>query len=189
MSDQGFISPGLDAQRVFRTLLAALAEPGRVLPIEPGCSPPDGIDPAAAAMVLTLCDGDTPLWLAPGMAAAAEFFRFHTGAPIVAAADALFLLAEAAERPPLAALRLGTPDYPDRSATLILTVAALEKSPGWRLSGPGIASSRSFRPRPLDDGFLGEWQENQARFPLGVDILFAAHDRVAGLPRNTRVEG
>lgn len=189
MADQGFLAPALDAQRVFRTLLAALAEPGRVFAIDPGCTPPDGIDPAAAAMVLTLCDGDTPLWLAPSMQAATDYFRFHTGAPIVSAPeDALFLVAGAAERPPLASLHEGTLEYPDRSATLLLAVSTLDEDQGWRLSGPGIAGSRAFQVQPLDKRFPTEWRDNHAGFPLGVDALFAARDRIAGLPRSTRLE-
>jgi alpha-D-ribose 1-methylphosphonate 5-triphosphate synthase subunit PhnH len=189
MAEQGFAAPVFDAQRVFRAVLSALGEPGRVLAVDPCCAPPEGMDPAAAAVVLALCDGDTPLWLAPRMAAAAGFFRFHAGAAIVPRpADALFLVADAAERPPLAALSPGTPEYPDRSATLVLVVGSLDEGRGWLLSGPGITGSRRFLPQPVDDRLLGECKENQARFPLGVDILFTARNRVAGLPRSTRVE-
>lgn len=192
MTEQGFDNPVLDAQRIFRTVLTALSEPGRVLPIDPACTPPDMIDPAAAAIALTLCDADTPIWLAPSMAGAANFFRFHLGAPIVAASEALFLLARADERPKLRDLCTGTPDYPDRSATLILSVDHLDEGTGWQLSGPGIAGSRRFHAQPLASDFQAdfsdEWQANHARFPQGVDILFTACTRIAGLPRSTRLE-
>lgn len=189
MNEQGFVEPVYDSQRIFRTLLTALAEPGRVLPIEPGCVPPLGLAAAAVSIILALCDGDTPLWLSPGMRGTADFFRFHTGAPIVSAAeDALFALATAAEQPPLAALCAGTADYPDRSATLVLTVSELATTRGWQISGPGIAGTRRFQPQPVKNGFLAEWHENHSRFPLGVDILFAARDCVAGLPRSVRLE-
>lgn len=187
MTEQGFADPVFDSQRIFRTLLTALAEPGRVLSIKPGCIPPAGLDAVAVAIVLAMCDGDTPLWLGPSMRSASDFFRFHTGAPIVGAVeDALFALATAAEQPPLAALCAGTADYPDRSATLILAVSELTS--GWQISGPGIAGARSFQPRPLKNGFLAEWRANHARFPLGIDILFAARERIAGLPRSAKLE-
>jgi alpha-D-ribose 1-methylphosphonate 5-triphosphate synthase subunit PhnH len=189
MAEQGFANPVFDSQRIFRASLTALAEPGRIMPIKPACIPPTGLDAAAVAMALALCDGDTPLWLCPSLRGAADFFRFHTGSPIVAGLeDASFAIATAAQRPPLAALRAGTADYPDRSATLILAVSDLTNVDGWRLSGPGIAGTRSFQPRPIDDGFVAEWRENHARFPLGIDILFAAEDRVAGLPRSCKLE-
>jgi alpha-D-ribose 1-methylphosphonate 5-triphosphate synthase subunit PhnH len=142
------------------------------------------------AAVLALCDGDTPLWLDPPTRAASHFIRFHTGAPIVAApGEALFLLAEARHRPALALLQPGTPEYPDRSATLILSVEALREGEGWRLAGPGIAGTRRLSVRGLDERFAAEWRENHGRFPLGVDVVFTARDAVAGLPRSTVLEG
>jgi alpha-D-ribose 1-methylphosphonate 5-triphosphate synthase subunit PhnH len=189
MVEHAFQSLVFDAQRVFRTVLTALSEPGRILSIETGCVPPDPLDPVAAAIVLTLCDSDTPLWLAPNLAAAASFIRFHTGAPIVTRpADAMFAVAGAAQRPPLAALNPGTPEYPDGAATLVLTVEALDGSVGWSLCGPGIAGSRTFLPRGIDSDFAGEWRSNRAGFPLGVDVLFAARSQVAGLPRSTTLK-
>ncbi|MGO9134490.1 MAG: phosphonate C-P lyase system protein PhnH [Methylovirgula sp.] len=188
MSECGFAIPGLDAQSVFRTVLTALAEPGRIMPFESLCTPPVGVDPAAAAIVLALCDIDTPLWLSPSLGTAGDYFRFHAGTPIVAASsEALFLLSTADERPALDTLSAGTPDYPDRSATLIVSVDAIEDK-GWQLSGPGIASIRTMLPRPIDAGFVSEWRANHARYPLGIDMIFTARDRVAGLPRSTRLE-
>jgi alpha-D-ribose 1-methylphosphonate 5-triphosphate synthase subunit PhnH len=190
MAEQGFQNPVFDAQRVFRTILTALAEPGRILPAEAGCVPPHPLDPVAAAIVLSLCDADTPLWLAPNLAPAVAFIRFHTGAPIVAKpADAMFAIAGAAQRPPLSALNPGTPEYPDRAATLILAVDALDDSAGWSLSGPGILGARTFLPCGIDDAFTGEWRASRAEFPLGIDVLFAARDRLAGLPRSTTLGG
>lgn len=189
MVERGFAEPVFDAQRVFRVVLTAIAEPGRVLPLDPGCTPPGSIDPAAAAAVLALCDTDTPLWLSPAIADAGDFFGFHTGAPIAATAgDALFVLATAAERPPLASLCAGTVDYPDRSATLILAVQTIVGGDGWRLSGPGIADVRAVLPQPIDDRFADEWRQNHARFPLGIDVVLTARDHIAGLPRSTRLE-
>ena len=189
MAEQGFQNPVHDAQRIFRTLLTALSEPGRILPLEPCCAPPAGLDPAAAAVILALCDGDTPLWLSPCFADAADFFRFHTGAPIVAdPGAALFALAGASERPSLSALFPGTADYPDRAATLVLAVDRIEGYRGWRLSGPGIPGQRMMLAGPLDAAFAEEWRQNRQRFPLGVDVLFTAGNQVAGLPRSTMME-
>jgi alpha-D-ribose 1-methylphosphonate 5-triphosphate synthase subunit PhnH len=189
MDEHGFIAPSRDAQRIFRMLLTALSEPGRVMSVEPACAPPPPLDPAAAAIVLALCDGDTPVWLAPHLAQAADFIRFQTGAPITGALQsASFVVTDHGRRPPLAGLNQGTPEYPDRAATLILSVPALEEGIGWRLSGPGIAGCRSLRVHGIDAAFVAEWQATQARFPLGVDVVFCARDRFAGLPRSTRLE-
>jgi len=189
MAERGFDQPVRAAQQVFRSLLRALAEPGRVETLAPCCAPPAGVDPAAAAILLALVDADTPLWLDRVSAPAADFFRFHTGVPIVAAPEAAsFLLAQPRNRPALSLLAAGSADYPDRSATLILAVDGLSDRP-WRLSGPGIAGTSGFGVAGIDAHFAGEWRENHARFPLGADVFFAARDRVAGLPRSTVLEG
>jgi alpha-D-ribose 1-methylphosphonate 5-triphosphate synthase subunit PhnH len=189
MAEAGFLTPVFDAQRMFRAVLTALAEPGRVLDVEPRCVPPPPFDPVAAAVILTLCDGDTPVWLAAPFAQAADFIRFQTGAPIAPAlGSAHFAVADADCRPPLSALNQGSPDYPDRAATLVLTVAALEEGRGWRLAGPGIPDRRLFLPHGIDSKFAREWRETSARFPLGVDVVFAARGRIAALPRSTRLE-
>lgn len=189
MAECGFLAPVFDAQRVFRTLLTALAEPGRVMPVAPACAPPLPLDPAAAAIVLALCDGDTPVWLAPPLASATDFIRFHTGAPITPTlSSARFVVTDHDHCPPLSALDQGTPEYPDRAATLILAVAGLEEGIGWRLSGPAIPDRRRLLPLGIDDRFAAERQANETRFPLGVDIVFTARDRLAGLPRSTRLD-
>jgi len=189
MGERGFDQPVLAAQQVFRALLRAMAEPGRVEALTPCCTPPAGVDPSAAAILLALVDADTPLWLDPALAHAADFFRFHTGAPIVAAPEAAsFLLARARNRPAVSLLAAGSADYPDRSATLILAVDGFGDGP-WRLSGPGVATKRGFGVAGIDANFSGEWRENHARFPLGIDVFFAARDRIAGLPRSTVLEG
>jgi alpha-D-ribose 1-methylphosphonate 5-triphosphate synthase subunit PhnH len=189
MAESGFLAPVFDAQRIFRAVLTALAEPGRILDVEPRCVPPPPLDPVAAAIILTLCDGDTPVWLAAPFAPAADFVRFQIGAPIAPAlSSAHFVVADAEHRPLLSALNQGTPEYPDCAATLILAVAGLEEGRGWRLAGPGIPDRRLFLPHGIDSRFVREWQEASARFPLGVDVVFAARGRIAALPRSTRLE-
>jgi alpha-D-ribose 1-methylphosphonate 5-triphosphate synthase subunit PhnH len=189
MAERGFDQPVLAAQQVFRALLTALSEPGRVLDLAPACAPPAGLDPAAAAILLALADADTPVWLDAAWSPAADFVRFHTGAPLVAAPEAAsFLLAEARHRPALAALEAGSAEYPDRSATLILAVDGFADGP-WRLKGPGIAQTRGFGVAGIDASFAAEWRANHARFPQGVDVFFAARTAVAGLPRSTVLEG
>ncbi len=37
--------------------------------------------------------------------------------------------------------------------------------------------------------FLAQWARNRAGFPLGVDLILVAGDRIACLPRSTRILG
>ena len=59
----GFHDPQLDAQRVFRQLLQAMARPGQIVPIDRLPEAPKPLSGGAAALALTLFDLDTPIWL------------------------------------------------------------------------------------------------------------------------------
>jgi len=188
----GFADPVLDAQACFRTLLEAFAHPGRVLSLS--CPPaPAPLWPTTAAILQTLVDRDTPLWVdqpSAGADAAMAFVRFHCGTRVVAdLASAAFVLATGPDTlPPLDTVPQGDDSSPERSATLILQVAGLTAGERVTLSGPGIASTTNLTVNGLPNGFWREWMANHARFPRGIDVLFAAPDAVAALPRTTKVE-
>ena len=187
----GFADPVLDAQRVFRGVMEALARPGSLQPLADLPEVPAPLTPELAAIALALADADAPLWLdAPlaGAPAVAEFLRFHTGAPIVKdPAEAAFaLVADQARCPPHEGFAQGTPDYPDASTTLVLALPRQEGGKLLLLEGPGIEGCRSVTP-PLPEGFVARLKRNRKRFPLGLDHLLALPGAVMGLPRSTRV--
>ncbi len=187
----GFADPVLDSQAAFRGCLAALATPGTVVNIGTGLASLPNLDAAASALLLSLLDQDTRLWLSPGAAAggAAASLKFHTGCSMAAfPREADFALVAAAdELPPLEAFSAGSQEYPERSATIVLQVPAILES-GWRLTGPGIRGETRLSVAALGDGFLAQWEANRARFPRGVDLYFSCGERLCGLPRTTRVE-
>lgn len=188
----GLADPVFDAQRVFRAVLDALAHPGRIVAIDAALQPPPPLGVAAAALLLTLTDSDTPVWLdaaafTPELAA---HLGFHCGCPrVLNPEEARFaVIADPAAMPPLSAFDQGTAAYPDRSATLIVEVAALEGGCPWTLAGPGIKDRAAFAPQGLPEAFPGWLAENRARFPMGVDLLFTCAGRLAALARTTRLE-
>lgn len=188
----GFAEPVLDSQRVFRAVMDALARPGSIQALRADLAPPAPLTPELAAIALTLADHEAPLWLDAPLAAApavADYLRFHSGAAVAAEpADAAFaLIADAAQCPPFETFAPGTPDYPDRSATLVLAVSALTNDGGFVLRGPGIAQQARLAPRPLPPDMAARLRANHARFPRGVDCLFVAPGCVAGLPRSTEI--
>lgn len=181
--DGGLADPARDAAHAFRAALSAMSRPGRVETIR-GAHAPAPMSEAAATLILTLCDPDTPLWLAPSLESPAMrgWIAFHTGAPLAARHDAAFAVGTWAEMLPLGDFRIGIPEYPDRSATLIVEVEAFGDA--HRLTGPGIGGeARLTLPDPT------AFRTNAARFPLGFDTFLTAGDRVAAVPRTTRVEG
>ena len=182
--DGGFKDPARDGARAFRAALQAMARPGRIETIT-GVAAPAPTSAAAAALVLTLCDTTTPLYLAPShdTDALRGWITFHTGAPFVDPHQAMFALGTWAALAPVGRFAIGTAEYPDRSATLIVEMGALSQS-GATLTGPGIKDRAQ-----LSLPELAAFQDNRRRFPLGFDCYFTCGDRLAGLPRSTRVEG
>ncbi len=183
----GFAQPVADAQACFRELLEAMARPGRVRHLADLPQAPASLAPAAAAVLLTLADAETPVWTDAGPAAE-EWLRFHAGCPLVPESGSAAFLLAAGGMPDLAALEAGTEEEPHRSATLVLQVASLAEGSGWQLSGPGIEHLHRLRVEGLPASFLAAWAANGARFPRGVDLVLCAGPRLAALPRTTRIE-
>jgi len=159
-----------------------MARPGTVQGIA-GATPPAPLSAAAGTVLLTLCDSDTLVHLA-GDADCDDmrsWLAFHTGAPLCGPQHCQFAVGTWETLLPLSDYPIGTPDYPDRSATLIVEVPALEAN-GATLSGPGIRGEARLS---LPD--IAAFQDNAARFPLGLDFVFTCGNRVAALPRSTRV--
>ena len=178
-----FADAPVEAARGFRAALSTMARPGRIETVS-GATAPAPCSTAAAVLLLTLCDPETPLYLAPGhdTGATREWIAFHIGAPLVTAKDARFALGTWDALKPLDAYPLGTPDYPDRSATLIVETETLEPQ-GHRLSGPGIETEA--RLTLPETAFF---REDRRRFPLGLDLFLTCGDRLAAIPRTTHVE-
>ena len=178
----GFVQAPVQSAQAFRAALTALANSGNICTLT-GATPPAPLSQAAGVLILTLCDGTTPLYLAGAhdCQSVRDWITFHTSAPIVDAQAASFAVGSWAALQPVQQFAIGTPDYPDRSATLIVEMAALDAI-GPTLSGPGIATQTR-----LSLPETAAFQANHAHYPMGFDCFLTAGTRVAGLPRSTTV--
>ena len=167
--DGGFADAARDAAHAFRAALQAMARPGRIETIT-GATPPAPCSPAAGALILTLCDTTTPLHLAPSHddEGLRGWITFHTGAPFVAAEQAIFALGSWEAVQPVSRFSIGSAEYPDRAATLIVEVARLERD-GATLTGPGIETQAR-----LSLPETAAFRHNRRRFPLGFDTYLTA---------------
>ncbi len=180
----GFGDAPVDSARAFRGAMNAMARPGRIEELA-GAKPPVPLSVAAGVLVLTLCDAETPVFLAGDHDAPAvrEWITFHTGAPFAGPEGAMFALGSWKALGPLDAYPVGRPEYPDRSTTLIVEMPELVAE-GAVLRGPGIRDTARLR---LPE--VAAFQRNASAFPLGLDFFFTCGDRAAALPRTTKVEG
>lgn len=188
----GFADPVLQSQTAFRAIMNALANPGTAQKLVTPHSIRSSISAELAGIMLALADHDTSIWLDDPLRADAgvlDFVRFHCGAPVVREPGrAVFAFASAAEHlPRLDQFNLGTQDYPDRSTTIVLSVAALSGGAELITRGPGIKDHGHISPVGLPGDFLAQWSANRALFPRGIDLLLVADGQVMGLPRSTRI--
>ncbi len=182
----GFADPVHDSQRAFRALLDAMSHPGRIVTVA-DLSPPRPLHRATAAVLLTLVDHETRLWLDPAAAAARPWITFHCGAPIVDnPGHAAFAMA--LSFPDLTRFHPGTHEEPETAATLICQVAGLDSGPSFRLSGPGLREPATIHITGAPADFPALWAANHASFPRGIDLILCAHDRMLVLPRTVMIQ-
>lgn len=190
MTERGFVDMAVESSHAFRAIMQAMARPGRVMEIRGDIAAPEPLFASTALVVLTLCDFQTPVWLAPELRGdnVMHYLRFHTGAPITEdASKALFIIATAGPGLPAPGVLLqGTHEYPDRSATLVIQATGFAPS-SVVISGPGIRGSAHFGVAGIENAFWSPMAENHARFPVGIDVIFAAPRVVAALPRSTAI--
>ena len=187
----GLTDPVHDSQRMFRQILQAMSEPGTLHTLETA-APPAGapIGVALWGALLTLCDLDTQVWIASELDTPAlrEALTFHTGCRVIddpARAD--FALVTPNALTDDIAFATGSDEYPDRSTTLLVALERLAADGSWQLSGPGIADRRR-----LDVGntepLMRRLAANRASFPRGLDAILGCGERLAAIPRSTRLK-
>lgn len=185
----GFADPVAGSQYVFRQVLDAMSRPGKIVEIEMDITGPDTLDLAATATLLALVDFETPLYLAPSLrnAAAESYLKFHCGTHIAdAPLEAGFAVLDAVPTA-LDSFDIGTNEYPETGATLILQVETIEAGGSLELSGPGVNGTTRIGLPDVPPSF---WEARAAlgrHFPRGLDLIFVSGARLAAIPRTTSV--
>jgi alpha-D-ribose 1-methylphosphonate 5-triphosphate synthase subunit PhnH len=189
MTETGFTNAAIDSAHAFRIIMQAMSRPGVPVSLEAALEAPAPLYLTSAAVALTLCDFQTPLWLSPALRneETVHYLRFHTGAPIVDQMEAAqFAFVSTEEQPPLSLFAQGTHEYPDRSATLVMQTEQFNDR-AVMLTGPGIKGTVGFGAEGLAQAFWAAMAENHKHFPVGVDVIFAAPKSLAAVPRSSVV--
>jgi alpha-D-ribose 1-methylphosphonate 5-triphosphate synthase subunit PhnH len=181
----GFLDPVTEAQACFRSVLSAMSCPGRIVAMSHSIAAPP-LNPATAAVLLTLVDADVTLWLDDALSPSWDWLAFHAG--VVRAprpGHAAFLCVTSL--PLLRDVFAGTDAAPETAATIILQVPALVKGPRLMLYGPGLDVPTVIAPQGLPADFVTQWEANHRLFPRGVDLLLCAGGAFMAFPRSVRI--
>lgn len=187
----GFADKVLSAQSTFRSVMDAMARPGRVQHIHASSGVPAPMMPGTAAIALTLFDQDTPVWLDQRMSETsdvAKWIRFHASAPVIkdSSVCSFALVSNVSTLPPFDRFAFGTNEYPDRSTTLIVQVESLTEGPAIELRGPGIDGAAMLN-AAIGADVVDALAINVALFPRGIDVVLVAGDAIVAIPRTTRL--
>ncbi|GLR10950.1 phosphonate C-P lyase system protein PhnH [Mixta theicola] len=171
--------PVVETQPVLRRILKAMNEAGVVVTL-PCAQRWAGLSPAATALLTTLNEADTPLWLDEYLDTPALRERLHqaSSAPLSHQRPAALALLHSDSNPDLHAVAAA-------GGTMILEVPALNGGLTLRLRGPGIQERRAVAPQlpPQVIEFLREWPLNGQ----GINLLLTCGDMLMVLPRTAQV--
>jgi len=188
---KGFHSETVDSQTVFRAVLDAMANPGKIMEMPIEIDSPKGIAPAAGAVLMTLLDFETPLWSnlehdSDGI----QWLRFHTGAPFTRAKKnaAFALCTDYDQLGDPEDFDLGTIESPQESTTLIVHTRGIDERATLRLSGPGIQTHTHLKLTGVPHKFFQQRAKLFDTYPLGVDMIFVCDTIFVAIPRTTRLE-
>jgi len=182
-----------DSQRIFRSLLDAMANPGRIITL-----PKIGIETPAAnkyplLLLMTLLDHEASFCVMGGdQTQVTEYLKTNTGSKESGLGNSDFILVYGGSSCGLIqGARVGTLEYPDESATVIYdidSIGAGEMGVLLELSGPGIAGKRKVGASGIEQTEIEDVLAMRD-YPLGLDLIFSdIAGRIVCIPRSTTVE-
>jgi alpha-D-ribose 1-methylphosphonate 5-triphosphate synthase subunit PhnH len=173
-------------QRAYRDVLRSFAFPGTVVALERAKERTS----AYVAALSTLVDHSVTLADVDGVIDSATLRSL--GVRIARAGTADFVLARAAQRPPLGfQMRIGEIERPDDGATLLLVGVAIDAASAtapasMEIAGPGVHVARAVSLVGFHPAWV-QWRNECVHYPLGVDLILTAGNAICSIPRTASV--
>jgi len=182
-----------DSQRIFRALLDAMANPGRIVTLPEIDIEPPGANRYPLLLLMTLLDHEVSFCVLGGAhTQVTEYLKTNTGGKESRLENSDFILVYGGSSHGLIQrARVGTLEYPDESATVIYDAGSIGDDRGGvllELSGPGIADKRMIGASGIEENEIEDVLAMQD-YPLGLDLIFSDRaGRMVCIPRSTTVE-
>ena len=184
-----------DAQQHFRLLLDSMARPGKINSFPAtDILPPEGLGQAAALTAFALLNPDVTYYIAAdNRDDIAAYLLVNTASrqADISVADYIFLQ-EGHDALGLSEARIGTPIYPEDSATLIAGAILVSEQPhegslAITLKGPGVNGEAKVFVSGINAGLLDFVNEQNAEYPLGTDLIITdRHNNILCIPRSNK---
>ena len=190
----GFKDVGYSSQRIFRQVMQAFSRPGNIYSVADDISQTPYAPGAATQILLAMLDSETSLFISKSTSKHRldDYLRFHTACNMAQQPnDAQFSYFSISDNlPHLSEMAIGSDEYPDQGATILIEVSEfkVDAVTGVSISGPGLKEPKRIDIVGIANSFWQERQTLQKEFPKGIDLLFCCGLEFIGLPRSTQVE-
>lgn len=181
-----------DGQQVFREILHALSNPGKIGSIKAQAEKFDQKYPELMALGCTLLDNEEKMYVEKNPDLSAELHSLtlcHEGS--LDEADYVFLSSEmnyGSMEQILKHAKHGTYADPQLSATIFLRCASIEGTEEMTLQGPGIRDTLAVNVYPYIKKVTALRNSLRIEYPLGIDLVFAdTKGNIMGIPRMCRI--
>ena len=182
-----------DAQHHFRLLLDSMSRPGKINKLEVGeIFPPEGLNHAGALTGFALLNADVTCFAAgPTGDDTVLYFLVNTGSQRAGIEEADYIfLPEKYYSTDLDKARIGTPKYPEDSATIVAAAEELSTEPiegamRLTLKGPGVNGEAEVFVVGVEERLFEFVKEQNSEYPLGLDLIITdRRSQVLCIPRS-----
>ena len=184
-----------DCQQVFKQLMQAMANPGKVFSIGQNSAKIHQPAGSLLAIAMTLVDSRCRFSVAGDDELAQAMHEVTLGVPTgVEEADYIFVPQaqdmDSARPAILERAKKGTLAEPHKSAAIFIQLDSLEGGPEALLQGPGVDGSIAIRLPQAGQRWIEERQQMELEFPQGLELYFVTPDgELMGVPRKIRMGG
>lgn len=177
-----------DSQKVFRAVLNALSNPGRVYDINAQTKKFKDDFGALSAVGATFLDNEVSMYVEKNPKLELQMHHLTLCRPVkYCNADYIFLSSEmnyGSIREMMKNCKKGTYADPQQSATFIVLCDHFNEETEVTLSGPGVKDEMTVAVRKYIRNILLARQVMEIEYPLGIDLVFVSKDgQVQAYPR------
>lgn len=182
-----------DAQKVFRELLDAVANPGMKKNIREQASKFDEVYAPLTAVGCTLLDNEQKMYVEKNPVLASKLHHLTLCQESdLKEADYVFLSSEmnyGSMTEILKNVKKGSYTDPQDSATVFVLCQEIEGKSKMTISGPGVDKTKTMMVNQYVKTIIRLRQEMETEYPLGTDLVFAdPYGEILGIPRLVKIE-